>query len=115
MTKHIKLRVERILKCADKKYVNDVIDSIIDSLHDFPNTVERIGLERDNDTFIVTFDLRVSKTGDMVFILIKEWLNTIYETEPNAELSISEIEQDSKIGVTYKFFNYVPNDENESK
>lgn len=93
MTKHIKLRIERILKCADKKYVNDVIDSIVDSLHDFPNTVERIGLERDNDTFIVKFDLKVSKTGDHLLILLEEWLSCILQTEPNINVSIFSHEE----------------------
>lgn len=113
MTKHIKLRIERITKCKDKKYVDDVIDSIIDSLHDFPNTVEKIGLCRNKDMFIVKFDLKVSKLGDLVWMLVKEFMSTIYETEPLIELSISETEDKAQTGITYKFFTYKPHEETE--
>jgi hypothetical protein len=113
MTKHIRLRIERITKCKDKKYVDDVIDSIIDSLHDFPNTVEKIGLCRNKDMFIVKFDLKVSKLGDLVWMLVKEFMSTIYETEPLIELSISETEDKAQTGITYKFFTYKPHEETE--
>lgn len=111
MTKHIKLIVDRITKAKDKKYVNDTIDSIIDSLHDFPSIVEHIGLSREKDIFYIKFDMKVSKTGDLVFVLVKEWLSTIYETEPKLSISINEIEEDSDRGITYRFFDYVPNND----
>jgi len=111
MTKHIKIRIDRISKCKDKKYVHEIADSMIESLHDFPTTASKIGIFRDTDTFIVKFDLKISKTGDLLWILIKEFLSCIRQTEDEAELSISEIE-DGETGVTYKLYNYIPNKEN---
>ena len=111
MTKHIRLKVDKITKGSDVKYINDTIDSIVESLHDFEGIVTKIGIARVKDYFVVTFDLKVSKTGDLVFVLIKEWLNTIYETENNVQISISEIEDNSDRGITYRFFDYVPNED----
>jgi len=109
MTKQIKIVLDNIQKAKDINFVNSTVDSIITSLHDFPNDVSKMSFDRDKNMSFVKFTLRVSKTGDMVFILIKEWLNLCLETEPNLFISISEIEEKAKTGTTYRFFTYVPN------
>ena len=109
MTKEIKIVVDNIQKAKDINFVNNTIDSIIESMHDFPKEVSKLSFERDKNMSFVKFTLRVSKTGDMIFILIKEWLNLCLETEPNLFISISEIEEKALTGTTYRFFTYVPN------
>ena len=109
MTKEIKIVVDNIQKAKDINFVNNTIDSIIESMHDFPKEVSKLSFERDHNSSFVKFTLRVSKTGDMIFILIKEWLNLCLETEPSLFISISEIEEKALTGTTYRFFTYVPN------
>lgn len=105
MTKKIKVIIENIQRAKDKHYVNDTIDAIVDSLHDFPNTISNIGLYRDKQTFYTTFNLKVSKIGDMAFVLIQEFLSTIVQTENKVDITIDSVEENN-IGTTYKLFNY---------
>ena len=106
MTKKIKVIIENIQRAKDKHYVNDTIDAIVDSLHDFPNTISNIGLYRDKQTFYTTFNLKVSKIGDMVFVLIQEFLSCIKQTEQNVDITIDSVE-DGNVGVTYKIYSYI--------
>ena len=105
MTKRIKVIIENIQRAKDKHYVNETIDAIVDSLHDFPNTISNIGLYRDKQTFYTTFNLKVSKIGDMAFVLIQEFLSTIVQTENKVDITIDSVEENN-IGTTYKLFNY---------
>ena len=108
MTKKIKVIIDNINHAKDRKYVNEVIDAIVDSLHDFPNTISNIGLYRDKTTFYTTFNLKVSKIGDLAFILIQEFLSTIVQTENKVDITIDSVEDDN-IGTTYKLFSYKVN------
>lgn len=105
MTKQIKLIVENIYKSQDKRYVSDTLDAIVDSLTDFKQTVSNIGLHRDENTFYVKFKLKVNKMGDLVWILCKEFLSCIKQTEPKLDIQIDEVEEDGN-GTTYKFYSY---------
>jgi hypothetical protein len=105
MQKRIKLILENITKAKDKKYVNDTIDSIIDSLHDFPYAVSNIGFHRDKDIFYVKFNLRVCKTGDMVWCLIQEFLSCVVQTENKVNVTIDSVEE-GEVGITYKLYAY---------
>ena len=105
MTKKIKVIVDNIQRAKDKHYVNETIDAIVDSLHDFPNTISNIGLYRDKQTFYTTFNLKVSKIGDMCWVLINEWVSCIAQTEKNVDITIDSVE-DGNVGVTYKIYSY---------
>jgi hypothetical protein len=105
MTKKIKVIIDNINRAKDRKYVNETIDAIVDSLHDFPNTISNIGLYRDKQTFYTTFNLKVSKIGDMAFVLIQEFLSCIKQTEQNVDITIDSVE-DGNVGVTYKIYSY---------
>lgn len=102
MVKKIKVVIDNIKKAKDYRFVNSTIDSIIESLHDFPNTIEQIGLHRDTDLFVLNFILHVSKTGDLIQILIEEWLSCILQTEPNINVSIYSSEESDKYDIELK-------------
>ncbi len=110
MQKRVNVRIEQIKKANDKIYIYDTLDTIIDTLHDFEKIVSNISFFREQNVFLLKFELKISKTADILWVLIKEFLNTIYETEPNLEISISEIDEGCERGTTYKFFNYIPED-----
>lgn len=105
MTKQIKVIIEHITRARDKKYVNQTIDNIIDSLYDFPYAVSNIGFTRDKDLFYIKFNLKVCKTGDMVWCLIHEFLSCIVQTENKVNITIDSIEE-GEIGTTYKLYAY---------
>lgn len=105
MTKRIKLKVEKINNADDKKYVNETLDHIVDSLSDYPETVSDIGIIRDKDFFYIKFILKVSRIGDFVWVLCKEWLSCLRETESSLDISIDEVETNGT-GITYKFYSY---------
>lgn len=108
MTKQIKIVIDNIKKSHDKNFVDEICNNILDSLNDWENEATKIFFERDKNTFIVKYNLRVSKTGDLLACLIREWLNLCIETEPNLFISINEIEEHAPKGVTYKIFSYLP-------
>lgn len=108
MTKQIKIVIDNIKKSNDKNFVDEICNNILDSLNDWENEATKIFFERDKNTFIVKYNLRVSKTGDLLSVLIREWLNLCIETEPNLFISINEIEEHAPKGVTYKIFSYLP-------
>lgn len=105
MTKKIKVIIENIQRAKDKHYVNETIDAIVDSLHDFPNTISNIGLYRDKQTFYTTFNLKVSKIGDMCWCLIQEFLSTIVQTANKVDITIDSVEE-GEVGITYKLYAY---------
>lgn len=114
MTKQIKVIIDNIKKSNDKNFIEEVCDNILESLNDCNKEATKILFEKNKNTFFVKFNLHVSKNGDLLYILIREWLNLCIETEPNLFISINEIEEHSEKGVTYKLFSYLPNkDENE--
>ena len=108
MTKRVRLTIDNIKKADDRQYVNEIYESILNSLYDFENTISNISLLKSNDTSVITFNVKVSKMGDLVLVLIKEFLSCLLETEPNIGISISEIEEGERKGITYRFFNYIP-------
>ena len=107
MQKHITLIVENIKRSKDKRFVNDIIDAISDSLTDFPDTVGKINISRDKDLFYTAFDIKVSKLGDLYFCLLQEFLSTIVQTEDKVEVTMQVVEEKETNGIEYKLSKYV--------
>ena len=107
MQKHITLIVDNIKKAKDKRFVNDIIDAISDSLTDFPDTVGKINISRDKDLFYTAFDIKVSKLGDLYFCLLQEFLSTIVQTEEKVEVTMQVVEEQSINGIEYKLSKFV--------
>ena len=107
MTKHIILIVENIKRARDKKYVNEIIDAISDSLTDFPDTVGKINISRDKDLFYTAFDIKICKTGDLFFVLLQEFLSTIIQTEDKVEVTMQVVEETEINGIQYKLSKYI--------
>jgi hypothetical protein len=106
MTKEIEIKARNIRKAKDKKYVFETYESILSSIFDF-DCVSNLKFDKDEDGFNIRCSLKVSKSADMLWILIKEFMSCIKQTEENVELEISEREQDG-IGITYKLYAYTP-------
>lgn len=106
MTKEIEINVKRIKKAKDKTYVFYTYENIINSIFDY-DCVSKLKFDKDTDSFHIEFDLKVCRGGDLLWILIKEYLITILETEANVDIEIMEREQKG-IGVVYKMYRYTP-------
>jgi len=106
MTKEIELKARNIKKAHDKKYCFETYESILSSIFDF-DCVSNLKFNKDQDGFNIRCTLKVCKSADMLWILIKEFMSCIKQTEEQVELEISEREQDG-IGVTYKLYAYTP-------
>ena len=107
MQKHITLIVGNIKRAKDKRFVNEIIDAISDSLTDFPDTVGKINISRDKDLFYTAFDIKVSKLGDLFFVLLTEFLGTIVSTEDKVEVTMQVVEEKSINGIEYKLSKFV--------
>lgn len=107
MTKHVNLIITNIKRAKDKRFVNDIIDAISDSLTDFPDTVGKINISRDKDLFYTSFDIKVSKLGDLFFVLLTEFLGTICQTEEKVEVTMQVVEEQSINGIEYKLSKFV--------
>ena len=106
MTKDIEIKARNIKKAHDKKYCFETYESILSSIFDF-DCVSNLKFDKDPDGFNIRCTLKVSKSADMLWILIKEFMSCIKQTEEQVELEISEREQEG-IGVTYKLYAYTP-------
>ena len=106
MTKEIEINVKRIKKAHDKKYCFETYESILSSIFDF-ECVSNLKFDKDTDSFHIEFNMKVCRGGDLLWILIKEYLSTIIETESNVDIEITEREQKG-IGVVYKMYRYTP-------
>lgn len=106
MTKELEINVKRIKKAHDKKYCFETYESILSSIFDF-DCVSNLKFDKDTDSFHIEFNMKVCRGGDLLWILIKEYLSTILETESNVDIEITEREQKG-IGVVYKMYRYTP-------
>ena len=106
MTKELEINVKRIKKAHDKKYCFETYESILSSIFDF-DCVSNLKFGKDTDSFHIEFNMKVCRGGDLLWILIKEYLSTIIETEANVDIEITEREQKG-IGVVYKMYRYTP-------
>jgi len=106
MEKDIEIKARNIKKARDKKYCFETYESILSSIFDF-DCVSNLKFDKDPDGFNIRCTLKVSKSADMLWILIKEFMSCIKQTEEQVELEISEREQEG-IGVTYKLYSYIP-------
>ena len=106
MTKELEIKVKRIKKAHDKKYCFETYESILSSIFDF-DCVSNLKFDKDTDSFHIEFNMKVCRGGDLLWILIKEYLSTILETEANVDIEITEREQKG-IGVVYKMYRYTP-------
>ena len=106
MSKEIEIKVTNIKKSKDKKYVFETFENIIESLYDY-SCASNLKFNKDDNSFNIEFVLQICKSGDMLWILIKEWLVTILESEQYVDVEIKEREQ-SGIGIVYKMYRYIP-------
>ena len=109
MTKKITLIVDGIKKANDKPYIFDIYSTILTSLNDYFGTASNIFFDKTEDSFIIKFTLKVCRTGDMLWILFKELLQCIRESEDKVDISISEVEQNG-LGTVYKLYKYKANE-----
>ncbi len=107
MTKQITVTVTNISKTKDKKYIFETYENILNSILDFTSITSNVSFEKDKDYFKIDFMMKISKTGDILWILIKEFLSCIKETEDQVQITIDEVEQNG-IGMTYKLYRYTP-------
>ena len=105
MTKKITLILENLNKAEDTTYVEETIDAIIESLYDFPSFVTNINLDKSRSKFHISFDLKICRTGDCIWMLCKEFLSCIRETEQLIDVTIEETE-DNETMVQYKLYTY---------
>jgi hypothetical protein len=102
MTKEIELKARNIKKARDKKYCFDTYEDILSSLFDF-DCVSNLSFDKDIDSFNIRCTLKICKSADILWILIKEWLSTIIETESDVAITITEIENGNNFGISYSF------------
>jgi len=107
MDKTIRITIDNIKKAKDKKFVNETIDAIVDSLYDFSNVVSKIGLHREKEMFEINFILNVCKTGDLLQILIEQWLSCILQTEPKINVSIFSSEENDPYDIELKLLTHL--------
>ena len=93
------------LKAKDTNFVNETLEAIVESLFDWPDTISNIIVDKNKEAFYVKFNLKCSKTGDLCWMLMKDWMSLIAETEEKLDISIDEAEQDGS-RMIYKFIAY---------
>jgi len=111
MTKRIRLTCDNIKKANDKDFVFKTFDNMIDALYDFESVTSNLRFDKTNNSFIIMVTLKISKTADMLWVLLKEYMSLLRESENNINMSITEIDEGSDTGITYKIFSYVPVEE----
>lgn len=105
MEKRLMVEVSNIGLANDKKFVFETFDNIINSLLDYEGIATNISFNKSADSFDIRFNLKVCKTGDLIWVLIKEFLSCVNQTEENVSIIINE-EEDSQYGTSYKFLRY---------
>lgn len=105
MTKRVKIIAENIKKTKDRKFIFKTYEDILESIFDFSAVATKLFFDKTDDSFVIDFNVKVSKAGDMLLVLCKEYMSLLTQTEESIEVSISELEQDGT-GVLYKFYKY---------
>lgn len=109
MIKRLTIKADNIIKCKDKNFVFYVYDQMIDSLFDFSNIISKLQFTKTDDQFIIQFNLKVCRDADLLWILIKEWLSLIVETELLINIKIIETEDLDNFSIEYNL-KYLEND-----
>lgn len=105
MDKQININVNSISKAKDKKYVFDIYDKMIDCILSNSKIISGLEFISTKTDFNIQFKCKVCIDGDFLWVMLKEYLSCIAETEPNIEIIIDDIEQTGE-GVTYKMYKY---------
>lgn len=100
MTKRIKINVSDIDKAQDRNFVFYVYESLLNSLLNDNAAVSHIYCLKQQDKWDIEFDLLVGKKGDFTWVLMRENLACIAESEPDVKITIIDIE-DSGTGVIF--------------
>ena len=108
MDKRISVMVDNITKANDRPFVYSTIDNIIEGIYDFEGIATRIHLDRSASSFAIFFNLKICRDGDLLWVLIKEYLATLLETESKLDITIDEVEEDGT-GTTIKLYKYKSN------
>ena len=106
MTKTLNITCSNIQKCKDKKFIFEIYENIISSLFDY-DCISNLYFNKTKESFAINFDMKVCKTADILWILVKEWLNCIAETENEAEISIIEFEDSKEKGIIYNIRSFI--------
>lgn len=106
MQKRLELCADDINHARDKSFVNFVYESLIDIILSNSESSD-LDFCKNAKSFKISFNLRVSKEGDLLWMLCKEFMSLIKQTEEKVQLQINEIEEDGD-GTTYKIFKYIP-------
>lgn len=110
MTKKIKVTVSNIREAKDKNFVFYIYDSLLENLLNEGNTaVSHVSFEKDKNEWDIGFDLKVSKIGDLTWVLMRENLACIIETEPKVTIKIQD-EESEGTGVMYIMQRYNKSD-----
>ena len=105
MTKRIKLNVTNIEKAKDRNFVFYIYDSLLNSLLSNNDAVKHIYCLKEQNEWNIEFDLTIGKRGDFTWVLMRENLACIAETEPDVNITIYDIE-DAGCGVVYKMYRH---------
>lgn len=108
MEKQLTIVGDNIKLANDKKYVFETYENMLNSLFDFEGIATKIKFDKTDNSFKLQFNLKVCKDGDLLWILLIEYIKTITETEDNVNIMIDEIEQTGK-GTTYRLYKYKSN------
>lgn len=107
MTKEIHIVASNVSAAKDRKFCFDTYEKILDSVMNASKIVFNLSFDKTKDSFTINFGCKVCQEGDWLWILIKEYLSCIFETESKVSILIDEIEQDGN-GVTYRMHKYSP-------
>lgn len=105
MTKQMMIVGENLKSAKDKNYIQYTYDNIINSLLDYEGVATHIEFDKNDDTFKIKFNLKICKHGDLLLVLILEYLKTILETEDNVNITVNEQEQSTR-GIIYRIYKY---------
>ena len=75
------------------------------SLLDYEGVATHIEFDKTDNEFKIKFNLKICKHGDLLLVLILEYLKTILETEDNVNITVNEQEQSTR-GIIYRIYKY---------
>lgn len=105
MTRRLTICCDNINKASDKNFIFMTYDLMLEMLLDHDDTVSNIKFDKTNNSFFLMFTLKVSKKGDLIRILMQDYLSTILETEDKVNITLDDVEEGEK-GVRYHIFAY---------
>lgn len=106
MYKELTIEANNIKKSRYKEFVFSSYENIIHSIFEY-NCVSKLKFEKEDESFRISFNMKISKEADLLWILIKDYLASIIETDDQVQLEITEIEQNGTT-IVYRLYNHTP-------